>query len=85
MSNKALYYVELFLVFLIGLSSLFLTYPNVKLIIDGQLIVYFLIVLVNYWRKKSFNLFQIWIVGYVFIVWSEMEIIATEYYNSTDM
>lgn len=83
MSNKALYYVELFLVFLIGLSSLFLTYPNVKLIIDGQLIVYFLIVLVNYWRKKSFNLFQIWIVGYVFIVWSEMEIIATEYYNST--
>ncbi len=79
MKNRTLFYMELFLVFLIGSSSILFLFSNAKLIVDGQLIVYLLIILLNYHRKKEFNLFQIWIIGYVFIVWSEMEIIATEY------
>lgn len=49
---------------------------QVPLFIDMELVVYLLLIGVNYFRNKFFTLYQVWLVAFVFVVWSEMCIIA---------
>lgn len=84
-NNKSYFILELGFVFLVGITSLlFLVIPTgVKVIIDIQLFIYLAVLWLNYKRNKSFNLYQIWIVAYVFMIWSEMEIIAVNSFSSS--
>lgn len=85
MEKKSLFIIELSVILLIGFSSfLFLTIPNAaKIIVDIQLVLYLIVLWLNYRRNKAFNLYQIWIVSYIFIVWSEMEILSVNAFSSS--
>jgi oligosaccharide repeat unit polymerase len=85
MNKESGFIFEVFFIILIGVSSLlfFVLPANVKTIVDIQLFFYFAILWFNYRRNKSFNLYQIWIVAYVFMVWAEMEIIASNSFSDS--
>lgn len=85
MNKESCFIFEIFFIFLIGVSSLlfFVMPASVKTIVDVQLFFYFAILWFNYRRNKSFNLYQIWIVAYVFMVWAEMEIIAANSFSDS--
>lgn len=77
--NKSLFQFEVTAIFLVAISSivsLVIPFPS-DIIIDIQLALYLVIVLLNYIRIKSFNLYQVWIISYIFIIWSEMRIISS--------
>ena len=48
-----------------------------SIVFDIQLVLYLTILILNYIRINTFNLYQIWIVGYIFIVWAEMRITSS--------
>ena len=81
-NKKILFSLEIILIFLLAFSSFFFVFNIVSLsvVIDIQLVLYLFVVLFNYSRVKTFNIYQIWIVAYIFIVWAEMRIISTESY-----
>ena len=78
MDKSTLHSAEMALIILIGISSILFTFDadTAKFVVDIHLVMYLLLLLVNYSYNKSFNLYQIWIAAYIFIVWSEMEIVA---------
>lgn len=78
MNKSTLHSAEMALIILIGISSILFTFDadTAKFVVDIHLVMYLLLLLVNYSYNKSFNLYQIWIAAYIFIVWSEMEIVA---------
>ena len=45
-------------------------------VVDIQLFLYLAIIALNFFRVRAFNLYQVWLVSYIFIVWAEMCIIA---------
>lgn len=82
MKKQLLFILELFFLFLTGFSSLLFFIPTItKIIVDVQLVFYIIILFLNYKRNNAFNLYQIWIAAYVFMVWSEMEIIAVNSFS----
>ena len=85
MGKNTLYAIEWALLFILFLSSLFfaITPQYVKTIVDIQLFIYILLLYVNYRSNTSFNLYQIWIAAYIFIVWAEMEIIAANSFTDS--
>ena len=54
-----------------------------QVVIDVCLFVYLAIIYVNFRREKTFNIYQVWIVGFIFIVWSEMCIICDSNNNTS--
>lgn len=76
--KKLLLSLEVLFIIGIGLSSsMLLINPNVsKIVVRIQFVLYCFILITNYYRQQSFNLYQVWIVGYIFMVWSEMEILS---------
>lgn len=54
-----------------------------QVVIDVCLFVYLAIIYVNFRREKTFNIYQVWIVGFIFIVWSEMCIICDGHNNTS--
>lgn len=80
-SSLRIYFAaEITLVFLSALLSFMIAIVPDKtfIIMDLELVVYLAIIYLNFRRKKAFNLYQIWLVAYVFIIWAEMCIIANK-------
>lgn len=73
-SNKSLFTAEITTIFVVAITGLLFLVSIIPayIIIDVQLLLYLFILLLNYQRNKSFNIYQIWLVGYIFIIWSEM-------------
>lgn len=68
---------------LIGLSVLLtffvIAFPSIGLhYTDAQLWIYVAILICNYLGNKRFNLYQVWVVAYVFMVWAEMRILVCD-------
>lgn len=83
MSNKTntLYHsLELGLIALsVILTFLLCAFPTIGVqYINAQLLVYLAILVDNYLGEKRFNLYQVWIVAYVFMVWAEMRFLVEE-------
>lgn len=82
-SNKdILFSVEIITIFLLAISSFFFVFNIVPLsvVVDIQLVLYLFIILFNHLRVRTFNVYQVWIIAYIFIVWAEMRITTTESY-----
>lgn len=65
---------------LIALSVIFtflvFAFPSIGLLYtNAQLWIYVAILVVNYLDDKRFNLYQVWIAAYIFMVWAEMRIL----------
>lgn len=73
-SSKSLFITEIITIFIVAITGflLLVNFIPAYIIIDVQLLLYLFILLLNYQRNKSFNIYQIWVVGYIFIIWSEM-------------
>lgn len=78
MNSKIYFIIEIVLIISSLLTSFALAFsPNyVKTVIDIELVLYLLIIFFNFRKVKAFNMYQVWIVSYIFIIWSEMCIIA---------
>ena len=79
MSNtRYWFFAEITLIFLSMLMALVIyIVPNsTQIMIDISLFIYIAIIYVSFRRVKAFNIYHAWIVGYIFIVWSEMCIIC---------
>ena len=72
--------MEIVAIIFVAISSFLLVVDIVapSIVFDIQFVLYLIILVLNYIRVKTFNLYQIWIVGYIFIIWSEMRITSTE-------
>ena len=45
---------------------------NVQLIVEMQLLVYISLIIANYMKTKCINLFQVWLVAFIFIIHSDI-------------
>lgn len=77
-SSRLLYSIEILLIVLSMIIALIICVApqSAQIMIDVSLFIYIAIIYVNFKRSKSFNIYQVWIVGYIFIVWAEMCIIC---------
>lgn len=78
-NNKRLK-LELFLVFLSILFASLMEFSLLPMpfVINIQFYLLLLLVLTNYLRVRRFNLYQIWILGFIFIILSEMLILLSD-------
>ena len=69
---------SLLLLISIVLSTILYVAPesDTQLILEMQLVVYVVLIAVNYIQTKRFNLFQVWLAAFIFILHSEMLIIV---------
>lgn len=78
-STNTLYHsLELGLIALsVILTFLVWVFPSIGLhYTNAQLWIYVAILLFNYLGEKRFNLYQVWIAAYIFMVWAEMRILV---------
>ena len=81
-NNRIYYFGEIVTIFLLVFSSFLFVFEVAPLpvIHDIQLVLCLFIIIFNYCRVRSFNIYQIWIMAYIFIVWAEMRISSTSAY-----
>ena len=79
--ERSFFIMEIVTILLVAISSFLLLTELFPLttMFDIQLVLYLTILVLDYLRVKSFTFFQIWIVGFIFIVWSEMRITSSGY------
>ena len=83
--KRVLFYAEIMLILLSMFAALVIAVvpQSSQVVIDVCLFVYLAIIYVNFRREKTFNIYQVWIVGFIFIVWSEMCIICDGHNNTS--
>ncbi len=78
LNNRILKVFEIEFIVLSALVSFVIAFmPSwASVVVDVQLFLYLAIIALNFFRVRAFNLYQVWLASYIFIIWAEMCIIA---------
>ena len=76
--ERTFFTLEVTLIILSAVVSFGMTFipAHAYLLTDIELVLYVLILGLNFVRVKAFNLYQVWVASYIFIIWSEMCILT---------
>ena len=69
-------YILLLISFVLAAIMYVVPADAIQVIVEAQLFVYVAMVVANYLAERRINLLQVWIVAYIFIIHSEMLILA---------
>ena len=76
--ERTFFTLEVILIILSAVVSFGMTFipAHAYVLTDIELVLYVLILGLNFVRVKAFNLYQVWVASYIFIIWSEMCILT---------
>lgn len=78
LQERTFFTLEVILIVLSAVVSFGMTFipAHAYVLTDIELVLYVLILGLNFVRVKAFNLYQVWVASYIFIIWSEMCILT---------